>query len=601
MIFTNFLKQAIFFVAFFYCLSTFSLFAQVPNQQQIIERQDAINQQRLEQHQKQIIQEREKAQTDKILDNQEIQEADKSQKQQDKGGCVDIKEISISGNNVIKSQFLEDKFTNKFKNRCLQKSDIKALQALITNYYIDQGYSNARIYFDLSLLLKQKKLSLLIFEGLTNEISLKDNDKLDSVLSWRKDTKLFSAFPFLKNKVFNLRDFEQGIDQINRLQSNSATIDIKPSNKAGYSDIFIENKINHQTNLSLALDNLGQEATGKHRKQISLSQDNLLGFYDNFYINYAQSNGGSESVKFSKSLYSNFSVPFGYWLLSYSYSQSNYLNTISGNFTTYKSSGHSRQSEYGLERTLRRDKMGKLSFKTALSLKSNKSFNNNSLIRSSSKDLSVFTNSLKYNTKYRLKTLTDLNSSAYFTLSYAKGTKLLNATKDPVDISSTEAHAQFNKLLLSFKNITPIASNLLYKFDFDSQYSFDSLYGSEKFSIGGPYSVRGFNENSISGDSGYFIKNEVEFRPFKKNYLNNITTSAFYDWGYVRDKYLIGDTNKGIMSGIGAAVKYSDKYLDASLTISHGVHSPKFIQNIYNQQKDQETIYFNITTNLGLL
>lgn len=45
----------------------------------------------------------------------------------------------------------------------------------------------------------------------------------------------------------------------------------------------------------------------------------------------------------------------------------------------------------------------------------------------------------------------------------------------------------------------------------DSQISKDTLFGSEQFSVGGYYSVRGFRENYISGDHGYYFRNKASF------------------------------------------------------------------------------------------
>lgn len=41
------------------------------------------------------------------------------------------------------------------------------------------------------------------------------------------------------------------------------------------------------------------------------------------------------------------------------------------------------------------------------------------------------------------------------------------------------------------------------------QYAGERLFSSEQISIGGPYSVRGFFEDNISGDTGFYIRNDV--------------------------------------------------------------------------------------------
>ena len=82
---------------------------------------------------------------------------------------------------------------------------------------------------------------------------------------------------------------------------------------------------------------------------------------------------------------------------------------------------------------------------------------------------------------------------------------------------------------------------------------------------------------------------------FSKTYL-----TVFYDYGYVRNKNIISEAGEGYMSGAGAKLNYSGKYIDWDLTFSKGLHSPKFIQNIYDQQKDEELVYFNVSAKFGL-
>ena len=124
-----------------------------------------------------------------------------------------------------------------------------------------------------------------------DNLELEDNGKINNIFNFRRLTQKFFAFPDLvKNQAINLRDIEQGIDQINRLSSHNAKISLDPSEKSGYSNVKIENKVNHQAIISLAVDNSGQKHTGKIKHKASLNYDNFLGANDSFYLNYSESN-----------------------------------------------------------------------------------------------------------------------------------------------------------------------------------------------------------------------------------------------------------------------------------------------------------------------
>jgi hemolysin activation/secretion protein len=83
----------------------------------------------------------------------------------------------------------------------------------------------------------------------------------------------------------------------------------------------------------------------------------------------------------------------------------------------------------------------------------------------------------------------------------------------------------------------------------DSQISKNTLFGSEQFSVGGYYSVRGFRENYLTGDSGYYFRNKANFNigslilplinkenPGYLTHLNKFKLEPFYDYGHAQTR-----------------------------------------------------------------
>ena len=69
-----------------------------------------------------------------------------------------------------------------------------------------------------------------------------------------------------------------------------------------------------------------------------------------------------------------------------------------------------------------------------------------------------------------------------------------------------------------------------YTMRFRSQFTDQRLFGTDQFSIGGRYSVRGFSgEETLRGDSGYYVQNEWAL-PFRKQ---QITPYVGIDIGHV--------------------------------------------------------------------
>ncbi|MFX6461494.1 ShlB/FhaC/HecB family hemolysin secretion/activation protein, partial [Acinetobacter baumannii] len=78
----------------------------------------------------------------------------------------------------------------------------------------------------------------------------------------------------------NLRDIEQGLDQINRLRSNSATMDIEPGGVAGASTIVVRNRPRKRWSVNVAVDNTGSQSTGRELASAALAIDSPLGLND---------------------------------------------------------------------------------------------------------------------------------------------------------------------------------------------------------------------------------------------------------------------------------------------------------------------------------
>src|SRR5690606_13476701 len=98
---------------------------------------------------------------------------------------------------------------------------------------------------------------------------------------------------------------------------------------------------------------------------------------------------------------------------------------------------------------------------------------------------------------------------------------------------------QHNKYTLTASYLHPFQL-LGERFSFDSvlsaQRSEDVLFSPQRFSLGGLYSVRGFKEQSVSGDSGYYLRNQLRWtRPITWSWLRPVVQEyslmAAYDMG----------------------------------------------------------------------
>jgi hemolysin activation/secretion protein len=601
--------------------------------EQIAQQQQQIIQQQQEQARQAEDQRRELQETERIRESrpsvQDTAGTDDKKASAADMDCSKFATIEVLGNKTYSARRIR-KITDRYIALCVNRDNMAALQNELTALYIDSKYTLARIYFDQTRSKLTKGDSDIVFiveEGIVNKIEFRDeyeNEKYEEPTSWwrrsRNKTKRFTAAPF-KGDVFNMKDFEQALDQLNRLQSNNATMDIKPTpglNGAGHSDVHIINKHkSHRTTFfGAGVDNGGNKSTGENNWNLSLNQDNLLAMNDNIYLKYTHDTDFATNHHHSQSIYSAMSVPFGYWTFNSSLSWSNYLTTIEGMAVEFQTHGDTLTQTYGLDRVLYRSARYRTNLGTTLTVKDTASWIRDikSIVGSRrASNVNMFWNNTIYHPWGTL----------IIKPSYQRGLGWFGSREDPADIYKTEPHLQYDMARLyfyssmRFKIGIPITWNLTA----DGQYSFENLYAIDQQSLGGEYTVRGFRNSTISGDQGFYVRNDLrlpiwnllpdfltdwDFMKAGNNWsinsaLGRTQISLFGDYGYVRNARKIlpnpYDSNKGQMSGIGAGLHYGGKYLSWSLMYSYALASPEYLQTRDGIKKKEQSIYWRFTAN----
>lgn len=478
--------------------------------------------------------------------------------------CVNIRKIMFTGNSEI-SDWSIKRITKQYKGTCMSLPQINQMLNKITDLYIEKGYITSRAYMTMpQKRLKRGILEIKIVEG---KLSKVEGLGLGQVLT---------AFPFMIGGVLNLRDIEQGIDQLNRLPSNSATMDIKPDDKNEYSKLEVKNKPKGTTRLTFFTDNAGSESTGETRFGMRAAQDNLLGLNEQINMSYANSPSKDYDHRDANYLTVGASIPFGYWALNNNFSWSNYRTSfLLYNGDRFYSYGNSVTNSLSLDRLLARGQRYKISASGGLTYKRNQNYTKVLDLKMqnevSSRDLAIV--NLGLSSTFYLD-----NGVLYFNPTYNKGTKWFGALNDNHNNYTQEAQYEAWKLYAygSF-NLFNIAT---YTATFDGQYSQDELYGTEAFYLGGEYSVRGFRNEGVQGDSGYAFRNDLDFNlgslaKSDNEILQCINFGPFIDYGYVHSNN--EDIKSEILSGAGGKVSLKYKFFDASVGYATVLKKPKWI------------------------
>ncbi len=172
----------------------------------------------------------------------------------EEGRCFEIRRIDLEGaehlNAEVRQQLLEP-----YADRCLGVAQLNELLKVITDYYLDRGFVTSRAYLpqqDLS----DGQLDVIVVEGKL--------EGLDSS-SIASERELAMAFPGETGQLLNLRELEQLVDQLNRLPSRPAQLELLPGEQVGGSRVALNGERSKPWRVSATRDNDGDRSTGEQQ------------------------------------------------------------------------------------------------------------------------------------------------------------------------------------------------------------------------------------------------------------------------------------------------------------------------------------------------
>ncbi len=433
-----------------------------------------------------------------------LQSKDKPSQEQslpDESPAFLVSNVQISGDDARRFFWLQAE-ANRYANKKIGKQGIDIIVKRLSNALIDHGYITSRILVP-EQDLASGTLKLQLVAGYIGDIRF--NEPVARA-DWR------GAFPCTTGDLLNLRDLEQGLEQLKRVPSQDVDFKLLPGKKPGTSDVVITMKRSVADKLVLSLDDSGSRATGKLQSSYTYSVDNLFGKNDLFNISLNNDAQDDASVKGTggHSLY--WSVPDGYYTYSLSYRTNNYKQTIPAFGGDIQYSGESETSEAKIERILQRDKTSKTSLSLKLALNSGHNYINDAEINNQRKQTTSLELGLSQR-RYIGKATWD------YQIAYRHGMPWFNPQDDNV-ISGGDYTSQYGLWTAEIDLSAPVSlfgKEARYNMTLRGQYTNSRIYGGECFSIGNRYTVRGFDgEQTLLGENGWYLRNELSF-PLSEN------------------------------------------------------------------------------------
>ena len=387
-------------------------------------------------------------------------------------------------------------YLEQYQGQCLGPAAISELAARIGRRLLAQGYSTTRIMVpeqDLST----GTLTLTLLPGIIRSIRFAEPARQSE---WR------TAFPAAPGDLLNLRDLEQGLEQMKRLPSQDVDIDIMPGGQAGESDVVLRMKRGKPWRLVASLDDGGARRTGKLQAGLQLALDGPLGLNDLLsagLLRDADRAGAAHGTGGGQFAYT---VPYGYWSFSLSASRHAYHQRIAGYNQTFLSSGQARNLEWKVQHLFQRDQTQKNSWQLRLGKRWSQAYIDDTEIAVQRRHAS-FAELGWLHRHYLGPSQLDL------TLATRWGVSWFNGQADPPDRPSNAPTLRYTLHTLDAALATPFrlaGHSALHNATLRLQTSRSPLYLSEQFSIGGRYTVRGFDgEAVLAAERGFSLRNDV--------------------------------------------------------------------------------------------
>jgi len=450
------------------------------------ERQLRLQQEQLEAFRRQQ-QERQRERT--VQDRLQLPPEERYQSEPGERHCFPIYSLEIRGDGGLLSKEKQDALSRDFFGFCIGTRQISQLVESLTRHYFELGYVTTRIYLPQQD-LGSATLRLEVVPGTVESLQFADPGS-------NRHLNLSTAMPLVEGEVFNLRELEQGLDQLNRLSSNNASVKLAPGEGPGASRVLVDNSPARRHRATLGYDNSGSESTGENQRNLLLEWDSPLGLNDYSYLYYQGDTQDTADGLGSESASLHYSIPFRYWTYSLGLSQSEYLSTVAGFLTSFESSGVSRSLRTSAERLVYRDQQNKIGLQFGLVRKKSNNFIEDVLLETSSRTLSAA--SLGGSWQW----YGPGGSSTFAELVYHRGLKQFGALED--GDGGGEPRAQFDKYTLNLNYRSGFSAwgrSWYWHSGLRGQYSPDRLYSSEQFTLGTGNTVRGYKNLGLSGDSG---------------------------------------------------------------------------------------------------
>jgi hemolysin activation/secretion protein len=481
--------------------------------------------------------------------------------------CFVIREIALTGKGIGRFGWLQDAGL-PFMNRCIGVEGLRRIASALDGKLIELGYATTRVSLPQQN-LHNGTLELVLHVGRISEVRMvKAGDaKQAADDNWGTWRNAFPGIPSLgPGDILNIRDLEQGVEQMKRLPSQAVATRIEPGAEPDTSVVYIERQsgsLGDRIRGGVTVDNSGSRTLGRSQLSAYLALDNPLGLNDilnlsgNSNLDQPDPNHRSQSASF------NYSIPWGYNTFTISDSHNRFAQVVQGTTVNFLSSGTSDTAEFKWHRTFIRTASAKFGLYAGVATRHADSFLDDVELIVQRRRTTRLEAGVTYK---RLIGQGDLDID----LGYQRGMPWFSAQDDfpqadgAVNLTN---RPQIWTLNASYNQPFALGKQAFqYTGSIHAQATNDALLSVDQISIGNRYSVRGFDGDSVLlAESGFYFRNDLSM---PANLVPGVDTQIYLGvdagrvWG-PSEAQLIGSKLAG--AAIGMRGRWKSLQMDASL------------------------------------
>lgn len=419
--------------------------------------------------------------------------------------CFVIQGVQLQSPDAARFGWLADAAL-PFLGQCAGVAGLRQIASALDAKLIELGYVTSRVTLPQQNLV-DGMLAIRLHVGRVAHIAMSRADA--ATVSDRAWGTWRNAFPTGAGDVLNLRDLEQGIEQMKRLPSQNVATELDPGDQPDTSSVRILRQpasLAERIRGGITADNSGNKIMGAAQLAGRIALDNPLGLNDIVALSASSNAQNPGRAHHSQSVAFDYSIPWGYNTFRFNAGKSRFAQVVQGTTVQFLSSGASTSAELKWHHTVVRTSAAKAGLYAAMSTRRASSYLDDvELIVQRRRTASL-------ETGITWKQLLG-EGSIEFELAYRQGMRWRHTQQDMPDGENGGLTIRPGITLLNgvFRQPFKLAGRgLQYEASLRAQTTHDATLSIDQFAIGCRCSVRGFDGDSVLlAESGFYLRNEL--------------------------------------------------------------------------------------------